>query len=196
MKKILTSTLLASTVLFLAFTKPKTETYKVDTEKSSIQWIGRKITGEHNGTVKISDGELSANGNSVKAGKFTMDMTSIVCNDAANLTRHLKSEDFFGVEKFPTSVFTITKVTAAGADRVNVTGTLTIKGITEAITFPATVKKEGDVIVAVAKGIKVDRTKYDIKYRSKSFFGDIGDKAIDDEFELSVNLVAKKQSGV
>jgi polyisoprenoid-binding protein YceI len=90
------------------------------------------------------------------------------------------------------SKFEITKVTSAGADRVNITGNLSIKGFTHPVTFPATVKQQKGVLVAVASGIRVDRTKYDIKFRSKTFFGDIGDKAIDDEFELSINLTAKK----
>jgi polyisoprenoid-binding protein YceI len=90
------------------------------------------------------------------------------------------------------SKFEITKVVAAGTDRVNITGNLSIKGFTHSITFPATVKQQKGVIVAVASGIRVDRTKYDIKFRSKTFFGDIGDKAIDDEFVLNINLTAKK----
>jgi polyisoprenoid-binding protein YceI len=197
MKKILTSTLLASTVLFLAFTKPKTETYKVDTEKSSIEWIGRKVTGQHNGVIKLAGGELAVAGNAVKAGTVTIDMNSITVldlegNSKEKLTGHLKSDDFFSVEKNPVSKFQITKVSAASADRVNVTGNLTIKGITKSLTFPATVKKQGDVVVAVAKGVKVNRAQYDIRYGSNSFFGDLGNKAIDDEFELSFNLVAKK----
>jgi len=197
MKKILTSTLLASTVLFLAFTKPKTETYKVDTEKSSIEWIGRKVTGQHNGVIKLAGGELAVAGNTVKAGTVTIDMNSITVldlegNSKDKLTGHLKSEDFFSVEKNPTSKFQITKVSAASADRINVTGNLTIKGITKSLTFPATVKKQGDVVVAVAKGVKVNRAQYDIRYGSNSFFGDLGNKAIDDDFELAFNLVAKK----
>lgn len=201
MKKILTSALLASTVLFLAFTKPKTVSYTVDTEKSSVEWIGKKVTGQHNGTIKLASGNLVVSGNAIKDGSIVIDMNSIVIldlqgNSNKNLSNHLRSDDFFSVENHPTAKFDITKVTSAGADRVNVTGNLTIKGITKPLTFPASVKKQGDVIVAVAKGVKVNRTQYEIKYRSKSFFGDIGDKAIDDEFELSFNLVAKKQAGV
>ena len=118
-------------------------------------------------------------------------MTSLT-SDNDKLTGHLKTADFFSVEKYPASKFEITKVTSAGADRVNVTGNLTIKGVTESLSFPASVKKQGDAVVAVATGVKVNRTKYDIRYGSKSFFNDIGDKAIDDEFELTINLVATK----
>lgn len=197
MKKILTSTLLASTVLFLAFTKPKTETYKVDTQKSSIEWIGRKVSGQHNGTIKVAGGELVVNGAAVKGGFVNIDMNSIAVSDLqgemnGKLVGHLKSDEFFGTEKNPVSKFVIKKVTPAGNDRVNVSGDLTIKGITKSLTFPATVKKDGNVVVAVAKGVKVNRAQYDVRYGSKTFFADIADKAIDDEFELAFNLVARK----
>ena len=193
MKKLLSiTTLCTAVILFMAFTKPvKTETFKVDTELSSIDWIGRKVTGQHTGKIKITSGEVKMSGKAVKGGSFTMDMTSIT-SDSERLTGHLKTDDFFSVEKNPTSAFVITKVTAAGKERINVTGNLTIKGITNEITFPATVKKQGNAIVAVAKNVMVNRAKYDIRYGSKSFFNDIGNKAIDDEFELGINLVAKK----
>ncbi|NEU09970.1 YceI family protein [Flavihumibacter sp. R14] len=193
MKKLLsTLTLSTAVVLFMAFTKPvKTETYKVDTELSSIDWIGRKVTGQHNGKIKIVSGELVTNGNAIKGGSFVMDMKSIT-SDSERLTGHLKTDDFFAVEKNPTSKFVITKVTAAGKDQINVTGDLTIKGITESITFPAAVKKQDGALVAVAKNVLVNRAKFDVRYGSKSFFNDIGNKAIEDDFELGINLVAKK----
>ena len=188
------SALALSVAIFmvLAFTNPaKVETYKVDTQASSIDWIGRKITGQHTGKIKISSGDLLVNGNAIKGGSFVMDMTSMN-SDSQKLTGHLKTDDFFSVEKNPTSKFVITKVTGAGKDRINVTGDLTIKGITQSISFPATVKKEGNAIVAVAKNVMIDRSKFDIRFGSKSFFNDIGDKAIEDNFELGINLVAKK----
>jgi polyisoprenoid-binding protein YceI len=193
MKKIIsTLTLCTTVILFMAFTKPvKTVTFKVDTELSSIDWIGRKVTGQHTGKIKITGGEVVMNGNAIKGGSFVMDMNSIT-SDSERLTGHLKTDDFFSVEKNPTSKFVIKKVVSAGQDRINVTGDLTIKGITEAITFPASVKKQGDSLVAVAKNVLVNRAKFDIRYGSKSFFNDIGNKAIDDNFELSINLVAKK----
>lgn len=193
-------TLLAAVAIlaFAAF-KPalKTETFTIDTKNSSIEWVAAKVTGKHNGTVKISSGNLVFNGKSLQGGAFTTDMNSITVVDlqgesAQKLIGHLRSGDFFSVDKHPTSEFKITKVSPAGANQVNITGDLTIKGITQPITFPAIVKRQGNAVVAVAKGVKVDRTKYDIKYGSKSFFGGIGDKAIDDEFTLSINLAGKK----
>ena len=184
--------ILAGLVVFMAFDKPiKNETYTVDTEKSSINWTAKKVGGGHAGTINITAGSFVHNGKSLTKGSFLINMASIT-SDNARVTTHLKSDDFFAAEKNPNSKFEITKVTPAGTDRVNIAGNLTIKGITQPLTFPATVRQQKDVIVAVANGIRVDRTKYDIKFRSKTFFLDIGDKAVDDEFELNINLVAKK----
>lgn len=193
MRKLATLfTLITGVTFLLAFNMPvKEETYTVDIERSTIEWTAKKVGGGHAGTVKIVEGSLVYKGKSLLRGSFTMNMASIT-SDNARVTTHLKTDDFFSALKNPTSKFEITKVAAAGADRVNISGNLTIKGITQPLTFPATVKQQKGVVAAVAKGIRIDRTKYDIKFRSKTFFGDIGDKAIDDEFELSINLVAKK----
>lgn len=178
--------------MLLSFTPPKDEIFKVDTEKSSINWTGRKVTGQHSGNIKIANGQLVYTKKTLKSGSFVIDMTSLICSDSEKVQNHLKTDDFFSVEKNPVSKFVITKVAHAGTDRVNITGDLTIKGITQPLTFPATVKRQGDAIVAVAKGVKVNRVKYDIKYRSLAFFSNIGDKAINDEFELDVNLLARR----
>ena len=193
MKKIfLTLTIIAGMAVFMSFDKPvKDVTYTVDTERSTIDWTAKKIGGGHTGTIKITSGNLVHNGKSLTKGMFLINMSSIT-SDNAKVTTHLKSDDFFAAEKNPNSKFDILSVTPAGADRVNITGNLTIKGISQPISFPATVKTQKNIVVAVANNIRVDRTKYDIKFRSKTFFLEIGDKAIDDEFELNINLVAKK----
>ena len=193
MKKITLFSLLAS-ISLLAFTfKAADDKFTVDTEKSSIQWLAKKIGGQHDGTVKLREGSLTFAGNTLKGGSFTMDMTSIALSEPSQrLLDHLKSDDFFSVAKNSASTFVVTKVAAAGKDQVNITGNLTIKGITNAVTFPATIKKQGSIVAAVAKGIRIDRTKFDIKFRSASFFSSIGNQTIEDEFELSINLVAKK----
>jgi polyisoprenoid-binding protein YceI len=195
MKKILSMVVLSITFVGFAFTTaPKTTTFKVDTQKSIILWNAKKVTGEHSGTIKLSGGELSLNGTNLTAGSFTINMTTITSTDGAGarLEGHLKSEDFFSVEKNPTSTFVIIKVTPGAAGTIIVAGNLTIKGITKALSFPATLAVKGTSLTAVAKGVKVDRTKYDIRYGSKSFFDSIGDKAIDDEFTLDITLVASK----
>lgn len=171
----------------------------VDPANSSLNWTAKKFGGQHNGTVKLAKGTLSVNGKKLVGGSFTMDMTSITDVDITNadfnkkLTDHLRSEDFFSVEKNPTSTFKITKATPianakAGEANYNITGDLTIKGISNAVSFPATVKLNGNNAEAVAK-IEIDRTKYDIKYRS-ALLGTAADKIIDDTFTIDVKLVA------
>jgi polyisoprenoid-binding protein YceI len=171
--------------------------YKVDTAKSSIEWYAEKVTGKHNGTISLKSGEL-ANNHGRFGGSFVMDMTSLVCTDLkdgskAKLEGHLKSDDFFSVQKHPTASFEITSMSPisgakAGAPNYTVAGKMTIKGITNDISFPANVTIAGTTMMATAD-IKIDRSKYDIRYGSKSFFSDIGDKAIFDDFTLKVKLV-------
>lgn len=188
--KIASIFLLVAVVSLSAFKNPvKPVAYTVDPAKSTITWIGKKVTGSHNGTIALQSGTLNVDGKKVTGGTFTIDMNSIKDADgSAKLEGHLKADDFFGTAKYPTSTFVITKV----ADN-NVTGNLTIKGITKPVTFPATISVNTDgTVSALAGKITVDRTKYDIRYGSKSFFDSIGDKAIDDNFEIAVKLVAKK----
>ncbi|SES10122.1 YceI family protein [Pedobacter rhizosphaerae] len=192
--KISSIFLLVAVVALSAFKNPtKPVTYTVDAAKSSITWLGKKVTGSHNGTISLKSGSINVDGKKLTGGTFVIDMTSIKDADgSAKLEGHLKADDFFGSAKFPTSTFVITKVAGSGAN-VTVSGNLTIKGITKPLSFPASVTTNADgTVSAVAGKIVVDRTKYDIKYGSKSFFDSIGDKAINDEFEIGVKLVAAK----
>jgi polyisoprenoid-binding protein YceI len=195
MKLKLTSlALLLVVITTSAFKAPvKPITYKVDASQSTLTWIGKKVTGSHNGTIALQSGSLSFDGKNLSGGNFVINMTTIKDADKSErLEGHLKADDFFGTDKFATSTFVIKKVVAAGK-QVNVTGDLTIKGITNSITFPANVVWNADgSVTAVAEKVVVDRTKYGIKYRSKGMFPDVGDKMIYDDFELSIKLVAKK----
>ncbi|MFD1628552.1 YceI family protein [Pseudopedobacter beijingensis] len=190
------SSLIALIAVFTVFTA-KAQVYKLDTEKSTIEWIGRKVTGAHTGTLKFGSGSVNYNG-ALKGGNFIIDMTSIKTTDlqgewAEKLEGHLKNEDFFATDKFATAKFVITKLGKANVEGVqNIVGNLTIKGITKELSFPATVKVNNGVLTATAKSVKIDRTKYDIKYGSKNFFDSLGDKAIDNDFELNISIVAKK----
>jgi len=173
-------------------------TYKVDEQNSKVTWLAKKVTGEHAGNVKVSAGSLILDNNALKGGSFQIDTRSISVTDLTDpeangkLLGHLKSDDFFGVEKYPAANFVITSVKSTGAGKYDVTGKLTIKGITNPVTFPAVVKTEGNKVQADAR-ITVDRTKYGIKFRSKNFFENLGDKTIADDFELNVALTANKQ---
>lgn len=166
---------------------------KVDASKSSVKWVGKKVTGEHSGTISVKEGSLTVDGGKITGGKIVIDMQSITNVDLtdasynAKLIGHLKSDDFFGVATYPTSELVITKDEVSGNTHV-LTGNLTIKGITNPVTFTATSAKEGSNIVY--KGtLTVDRSKFNIRYGSKSFFDNLGDKVIYDEFTLDFNLV-------
>lgn len=185
----------------LAFTVPAPVKYKVDTKASTLAWTGKKVTGEHTGNVPLASGELTVDGKLVKQGTFDIDLSALTVTDVtdassnAKLVGHLKGDDFFSTAKFPKASFVLTAFTPKSGDDYTVKGKLTIKGITNEVEFPATVKSDGKKLTASAK-IVVDRTKYDIRFRSTSFFENLGDKAISNDFELVLNLVANAQAGV
>ncbi len=173
----------------------KDKTISIDAKSSKIDWHARKVTGTHTGTVPVSSGTLVLDNNKLKGGTFLIDVKSLVVTDVKDadmngkLTNHLKSDDFFSVEKNPQAKLVITEVTPSTNNDYEVTASLTIKGITNTVKFPATVKIAGKKVTADAK-VTVDRTKYDIKFRSTNFFENLGDKAIMDDFTLDVSLVA------
>jgi len=188
-------TLLMMTFSFVAFANNE-EGKKVNTEKSVITWKGYKVTGQHAGTLQIKNGNLDFEDGILKGGNFDIDMTSISTTDlsggmAKKLDGHLKSPDFFGIEKFPTAKFVITKVISRGAKGdYKIIGNLTIKETTKEIKFNAKVDEEGGVKTATAD-VTIDRTDFDVRYGSGSFFDSLGDKTIYDEFDLSIKLVVE-----
>jgi len=190
---------LVAVVAFIgfAFTNPNEEnSYKVDKENSTLVWKAYKVTGSHAGTITLSEGELKFKKGVLKSGSFKIDMTTINVTDLegeykGKLEGHLKSPDFFDVANNPTAKFVTTSVTATDkANSYNVTGNLTIKNITNEISFVANVDDSKAPIVTTAS-MKIDRSKFDVKYGSNSFFDNLGDKAIYDEFDLEVKLVTK-----
>ena len=161
----------------------------VDVEKSTAKWTGKKVTGEHFGNVSIKSGNLELNDGKIMGGEFVLDMNSITNIDlegewADKLIGHLKSDDFFGVDKYPLATLKIVESGAFVNGEAEVSGHLTIKGITEPISF--TVKKQDG---GFSSTLVVDRTKYGAKFRSGKFFQDLGDKLIYDDFTVEVNLV-------
>lgn len=160
----------------------------VDASQSKVTWKGYKVTGQHEGAIDLKEGKLTFENNVLKGGHFVIDMTTLGTTDLegsskGKLDGHLKSDDFFGVEKFPTASLKITKVENKG-HHFTVTGDLTIKNITNAITFDMIVKDN-----SASAALKIDRSKFDVRYGSPSFFNDLQDKAIYDEFDINVNLV-------
>lgn len=174
--------------------------YKVDEANSKVKWNGKKVTGEHYGTIDLKSGNLEVADNTIKSGTFQMEMNSIVCEDITNesmngrLVGHLKSDDFFSVDKHPVSTMVVKEVKHKSGKTHSFTGDLTIKGITHPVTFDSEVVIDGNNLRA--KGIiEVDRTLYDIKFRSGKFFSDLGDNLIYDTFTLDFDVVATKSEG-
>jgi len=159
-----------------------------DADKTKLIWLGEKITGQHTGTINLQSGWLNWQDNKIVSGELSIDMTSLKdTEDNKQLQGHLKSDDFFGVEKFPTAKLIVTGSTPFDKGTGVVDGTLTIKGITNPIEFKATMQKKDNGIWFYSN-IIIDRTKYNIRYGSGSFFDNLGDKTIYDEFKLKVNL--------
>ena len=162
-----------------------------DTEKTKLVWLGEKVTGQHTGSINLQSGSINYQDNKIISGEFVINMASLKDSEAnARLEGHLKSEDFFGVEKFPTAKILITGSTSFEKGTAVVSGTLTIKDVTNPIEFKATTQKKDDGTWFFAN-ISIDRTKYNIRYGSGSFFDNLGDKVIYDEFKLKVSLLVK-----
>jgi polyisoprenoid-binding protein YceI len=191
--KILISLVLASfmTMLGTNILAPVT----ISKSESSLAWKAKKVTGEHFGNIQLSDAKLDYQNNRIVGGSFVIDMTTIVVEDIKDegsnkrLRDHLNSDDFFSVEKFKSASFKITEAKSSNGSDYQITGDLTIKGITQSVTFPAKVSKTGNKITTTAN-IIFDRTKFDIKYRSGNYFENLADRLIYDDVEMEVKLVA------
>jgi|SRR5690554_2032501 len=197
MKKLfnIATLVLISSVAFA--NNPTGEKYTIINESSSIEWNAEKVTGKHFGKISIMNGELTYEDNIITGGSVDIDMHTITVEDIEDpeynekLKGHLKSADFFDVENHHTANFQITEVIKEEGNNHLIKGIMTIKGIANMIEFPATIINQGDKIVAVGE-VKIDRTQYDIKYRSGRFFDSLGDKMIYDEFTVKMKIGASK----
>lgn len=184
---------------FMAFSLlEEDESYTVNTEASELQWTGRKLTGSHTGTLKLKSGKLILEEGYLTGGSFVIDMTSMTNEDIENeesrnkLMGHLRSDDFFSTANYPEATLKITSVEQGDSrSDYGITADLTIKGKTNSIIFPARVETTNEGLSAEAT-ITFDRTKWDVRYGSGSIFKSLGDKAIYDDVEIVVNLVAGK----
>jgi len=165
------------------------QTQSIDLAESYIKWVGTKIVPDsHEGTLNFSSGSLTFENNVLTAGEFVVDMTSMECTDLEGsskkkLEKHLKSDDFFGVASYPEATLTIKEINAQENGNYSVVGDFTIKGITQSVPF--TIKSTADTFVA---DVTIDRSKHNVRYGSGSFFDNLGNKAISDDFKLTVTL--------
>ncbi len=189
MRTLKSALLLGLSILWLA---GSAQDLKVDTEKSTLKWNGKKVTGEHSGFIKLKDGDFTIKDNKITSGTFNIDMTTITNTDLTSpewngkLVGHLKSDDFFGVDKFPLATLEITESTPFKNNESDVKAKLTIKGKTNPLAFKV-VRKDNTYTALIT----VDRTLYDVRYGSGKFFDNLGDKAIYDNFTLEVNIVTR-----
>ncbi|MBU3759245.1 MAG: YceI family protein [Candidatus Omnitrophica bacterium] len=193
MKKII---LMTAFMLIGAVSPVFSETYRVSPESAKVRWDASKVTGKHWGHIPLVSGTIVFEGGQFVGGETVLDARSIAVDDIqdpesnAKLTRHLKSADFFDAEGFPEASLKITGVESRGEDNYLVTGDLTIKGVTQSVSFPAAVKMTAQGVQASAQ-ITVDRTQYGIRYGSGKFFENLGDRLIHDEFQLTVEVSAE-----
>ena len=193
MKKLLILPILA---LFTVALTAQT-TYNADVAASKIEWKGYKVTGQHNGDVKVKSGSLQMKDGKLVGGSFEVDMNSITCLDMSGeygnkLVGHLKSDDFFGSAKYPTAKYVITKaIPTDSKGNYKLVGNLTIKSTTKEVKFNAFVSEANGVVTASGKMV-VDRSEFDVRFGSGSFFDGLGDKTIYDDFDLQITLSAKK----
>ena len=173
--------------------KSDAELNNVNLETSVLNWKGSKPTGDHNGTVSLKSGGILIEDGKLKAGEFVVDMNTITNIDmkgskgATNIEGHLKSPDFFEVEKYPTSKFVITNVVEKEG-KLEVTGNLSIKDVTKSITIPATVEKVDGMYKFKSENFNIDRADFNVKYKSKKFFDNLKDKFVNDLVEMSFEV--------
>lgn len=201
MKSFLALCLTFTTAIAFAQDKPIMETLKVDAAATKVAWEGKKITGKHNGTIAVKSGSLTFTGEVINAGEVIVDMKTIVVTDIptdtkenketnAKLVGHLSSPDFFDALKYPETKLVI-KSSEKTKTGIKITGDLTMIGKTKPVTFELATTKSGNSFKGTGT-IVIDRTLWDLKYGSGSFFKGLGDKAISNEFTLAIELVAKK----
>lgn len=181
-------------------------TFVIDPQTSIVKWKGSKPTGVHNGTVPVASGTVTvANGN-ITAGTVEINMQGITVNDLdgdnkATLESHLKGstpgkeEDFFNVDKYPKATYVINSASVLendpdGTHMLN--GTLTIKDISKPVSFKAKVNVDGNKLTATTPEFPVDRTEYDIRFKSRKFFNNLQDDFVNDEFLLQIEVSASK----
>ena len=163
--------------------------YNIETAQSQITWTGREVsTSSHYGTLDFVSGNFEISNGAIVNGEFIVDMTSINNQDMegdskARLEGHLKSDDFFSVESYPTAAISINSSELISDGKWNVSADLSIKGFTHPVNFEMISSEDG-----WSANLVFDRSKYDVRFRSGSFFENLGDRLIYDDIELSINL--------
>lgn len=190
MKRLLILLTISNLAFSNAFAQDK---YIANTEKTQMLWLGEKVTGQHTGTIKLQSGWLTLKDRQITGGEFLIDMKTLEeSEDNQKFEGHMSSDDFFSVDKYSTSKLVITGSTPFDKGTATVNGNLTIKDIPRPIEFKAAMQEKEDGLWFFSN-IVVDRTQYGIRYGSGSFFENLGDKTIYDDFKLKISLLVNKQ---
>ena len=167
--------------------------YMANPQNTLIEWIGAKPTGkQHFGTIFLNSGEFTINDGKIDSGLFTINMSTIKDYDgSARLEGHLKSDDFFDVQNHPNAIFEVTGFKETDG-KMLLSGNLEIKGKKNNVTFPVVLSEKDDIFTITSEKFTIDRSKWNVKFKSKSFFSDLGDKFIYDDIELSFEVTANQ----
>jgi polyisoprenoid-binding protein YceI len=186
---------------------PSQYQYQIIPNLSTVKWIGSKPTGTHNGTVPVAGGGMNIEGDNITSGSIQLDMTQLKVLDPTgdmgkSLEDHLKGnapgkeEDFFNTGKYSTATYTITSTSKLANDPEAthmINGNLTIKDITKPISFKARIEMLDKGLVVSAAPFSIDRTDFDIRFKSKKFFDNLKDDYVNDEFQIGFYVVAQKK---
>ena len=187
-----------------AISESTSDKFTVNVAESTIEWKGFKPTGTHNGTISIDNGVFKTNEGKLQSGTFLIDMNTITVTDLEpgdgkeDLEAHLKGtvegkeDHFFDVKNFPSAAFEITSTESLAAGKTRLSGNLDIKGQKHNVSFPVTITNNGDQITIESEPFTIDRTKWNVNYGSKTIFEGLGDKFINDDIEIKINIKAKK----
>lgn len=169
-------------------------TYQVNAEESQVNWQGERVLAEHTGTVEVKSGEFMIENNELVSGNVVIDMTTIITDENIDsLENHLKSDDFFNVSNYPEASLELTSIEKiSDSQEYQASGDMTIKGITKEIIFPVTLKEANNELV-LESSFGLDRTNWEINFRSGKFFQDLGDNLIRDEINFQIMLTGERQ---
>lgn len=177
--------------------------YRVDTEKSVVEWTGRNINNRHHGRIAISGGEIVTLNGSPVSGRFVLDMNTITNLDLQDegwrgmLHRHLKSEDFFDVGRYPSATFELRGAAAIagatpGTPNVEIAGLLTIKETTRPVCFPAIIAAQEDGTLKAQAALDLDRTLWNVCYGSGKLYERLGMHLVNDLISIELFIVARE----
>lgn len=179
--------------------------FEVDTETSVVRWTGRNLFNHHLGTVKLASGRIEVKNGELQSARFTLDMNSIACEDLADtaynalLIRHLRDDDFFAVDRFPTAEFVCERAEplpacTPGTPNYTLHGAMTLRGVTKPLSFPAVIAAADTDHLTGQAQFELDRTQFGSHYGSGKLFAFLGKHVVNDHIHLHLKLHAIRTS--